>query len=156
MANPQKENGYTAIANEVLEQLVKIPLLGSEFSLILFVIRKTWGWGKKEDFISLTQFQKGLSLSRPTITKTIKNMVTRKLLVKGYSPDRQKIAYKFNKYYNQWLVNPPELVKYTSLTSKEKLQKLVKVGLHTKETQKKTKGREKFLEAGKQLIGKRI
>ena len=67
MANPQKENGYTAIANEVLEQLVKAGLLGSELSMAIFVIRKTWGFQKKEDIISFSQFEKGLNISRMTI-----------------------------------------------------------------------------------------
>ncbi len=135
----QLEDGHTRINNEVLGQLVKGGLLGAEYQVIFFVIRKTWGWGKKEDFISLTQFQAGTGLSRPTITKTIKNLVARKILVKGSSPATQLIAYRFNKYWKQWLVNTPQLVKYTSVTSKEKLRKLVKVGLHTKETTKENK-----------------
>lgn len=152
----QLEDGHTRINNEVLEQLVKSSLLGSEYQVILFVIRKTWGWGKREDFISLTQFEKGTGLSRPTITKTIKNLVSKKILVKGSSLATQQIAYRFSKYYNQWLVNTPQLVKDKSQTSKEKLQKLVKGGLHTKETTKENKkGYKKFLEQ-KQLIGKPI
>ncbi len=157
----QPDKGFTRIVNEVLEQLVKTPLLGSEFALLIFVIRKTWGYHKREDFISLTQFEKGLNLSRPTITKTIKNLVLKKMLVKGYLPDKQGNTFKFNKYWREWLVNPPQLVKDTSETSKEKLQKLVKGGLHTKETTKENK-KEMNLEntkAYKQLkerFGKKI
>ena len=140
----QVENGHTKIVNEVLEQLVKVGLLGSEYQVILLVIRKTWGWQKTEDHISLTQMELATGLSRPTITKTIKNLVLKKILVKGTIPLRQGNTFKFNKYYNQWLVNPPQLVKDTDITSKGRLTKLVKGSLHTKEI-KKTKEKDLIL-----------
>lgn len=139
MALQIEKGGFTRISNEVLEQLIKTPLLGSEISLLVFVIRKTWGFNKTQDIISLTQFELGLNLSRPTITKTIKNLVLKKMLVKGGLPDKQGNTFKFNKYWEKWLVNPPQLVKDMSVTSKEKLEKLVKGGLHTKETTKENK-----------------
>jgi phage replication O-like protein O len=135
----QLEDGHTRINNEVLEQLVKRGLLGSEVSLIFFVIRKTWGWGKKEDIISLTQFEKGLNLSRHTVIDTIKNLVLKKILVKRSIPDRQEIAYKFNKYWKEWLVNPTALVQNKMTTSAVERLKLVKRSAHTKETTKENK-----------------
>lgn len=136
----QVENGqYTRIVNEVLEQLVKVSLLGSEYQIVLFVIRKTWGFNKKDDIISLSQFELATDLSRPTVIKTIKNLVKMKMLVKVSSPDRQQIAYRFNKYWKEWVVNTPLLVKYKDTTSKIQAQKLVKVSLHTKDITKENK-----------------
>lgn len=136
----QIENGnFTRINNEVLNELVKVGLLGAEYQVVFFVIRKTWGWGKTEDKISLTQFELGTGLSRPTITKTIKNLVSKNILVKRSILDKQGNTFKFNKYYTQWLVNTTQLVKNNSPTSKENLEKLVKRGLHTKETTKENK-----------------
>jgi phage replication O-like protein O len=149
----QIENGeFTRIANEILEQLVKTPLLGSEYQVILFVIRKTYGFNKTVDFISLTQFELATGLSRPTITKTLKNLISKKILVKGGIPGKQGNAYKFNKYWNQWLVNPPQLVKDRGSTSKEKLQKLVKGGLHTKDNTKENKKDFNLTAKYKQLL----
>ena len=51
MTNVQLENGYIQIANEVLEHLASIKFDGTEFRLIFFLLRKTWGWKKKEDKI---------------------------------------------------------------------------------------------------------
>ncbi len=120
MANPQKENGYTAIANEILERLVNTALLGSEFQVALFVIRKTYGYQKKSDIISLTQFEKGTGLSRPTVVKTIKNLMSRKILVKIYLPHK-RISFSFNKDYENWVVNTSKLVKGKWLNSKDVL-----------------------------------
>lgn len=142
----QKEDGHTAINNEVLEQLVKQCLLGSEYQVIFLVLRKTWGWHKTEDIISLTQFELGTGLTRPTITKTIKNLVSMNILVKRSLLGKQEKSYKINKYHNQWLVNTTQLVKNNSKTSKAVLTNLVKRGLHTKE---KKENKRKDLENSK-------
>jgi len=120
MASPQKENGYTAIANEILEKLVNISLLGSEFQVLLFIIRKTYGYHKKSDRISLTQFENGTGLSRPTIVKTLKNLVSRNMVVKIYLPDENK-GYSFVKDHEKWVVKTHLLVKGTWQTSKDVL-----------------------------------
>ncbi len=136
----QIDNGeFTRIANEVLEQLVKRGLLGSELSLLLFVIRKTWGWNKKEDIISLTQFELGLGVSRHTVINTIKNLVSKKMLVKRSIPERQEKAYKFNKYWKEWLVQSPSLVQNKMETSAIERLKLVKRSAHTKDNTKENK-----------------
>ena len=105
MANPQKENGYTAIANELLEELIKyrfplhtvVPL-----NICLFVIRKTYGYRKKEDVISLTQFQEGIGeKNRTNLVYWLNYLVQAQILVK--TPiNKMKIKYKLNKDYEQW------------------------------------------------------
>ena len=118
MASPQTENGHTKIANELLEQLVKTAILGSEFQIVLFVIRKTYGYQKKEDRISLTQFEKWTGLSRATVNKGLKNLVLRNILVKTAIP-----TYKFNKDWETWVVKPVKLVKHIDPTGIDRLTK---------------------------------
>ena len=117
MANPQKENGYTPIANEILEAIVKACLLGSEYQVLFYIIRKTYGYHKKEDRISLTQFEKGTGLSRPTVVKTLKNLMARNMIVKIYLPDENK-GYSFVKDYDSWVVKTHLLVKGKWVASK--------------------------------------
>src|SRR3990167_10432727 len=105
MANVQIEKGYTRIANEALEALVKVRLPPSEKDILFFIIRKTYGYGKKEDRISLTQFEKGTELSRPTVVRALSNLLTRKILVKA------GLLIGFNKDYESWVVNAGLLVK---------------------------------------------
>lgn len=141
MASPQTENGYTRIANEILERLVNTPLLGAEFQVIWHIIRKTYGYQKKQDILSLSQFQKATGLSRPTIVKTIKNLVTRKMIVKVYLPE-DKIAFSFNKNYDEWVVNTSKLVKGKWVASKDVLTKSGKdVLTHKRKKETNTKER---------------
>ena len=47
MSSPQLENGYTKIANEILESIIKARITASEKDILIFVIRKTYGYGKR-------------------------------------------------------------------------------------------------------------
>jgi len=125
MANPQTENGFTKIANEILEAMVNTPLLGSEFQVLLYIIRKTYGYNKKQDRISFTQFEKATGISRQTINKTIKNLVAKGMIVKIYLPEGN-IGYTFIKDHEKWVVKTHLLVKGKWKTSKDVLTKTSK------------------------------
>lgn len=82
MANPQLENGYTRIANELLEATAKFPFNGSQLRMILFLWRKTYGYQKKADHLSLSQWIEGTGLNPRTITREIKNLQKMNVLTK--------------------------------------------------------------------------
>lgn len=104
MASPQKENGYTAIANEILEKLAYAGINGSGYRILLVVIRKTYGFNKKKDIISLSQFQKATQMERKQAVETLKYLVGKRILVK------EQNTYKFNKNWEEWVVGkrPPQ------------------------------------------------
>ncbi|MBI5447822.1 MAG: replication protein [Gammaproteobacteria bacterium] len=64
MVTPQCEDGYTKIANELLEALARIRIPGETHQVLDTVLRKTYGYGKKEDAISLSQFVLATGLSK--------------------------------------------------------------------------------------------
>jgi len=138
VASPQKENGFTPIANEILEKLVNICLLGSEFQVLLFIIRKTYGFHKKSDRISLSQFEQGTGLSRPTVIKTLKNLIARNMVVKIYLPD-QNMGYSFIKDHEKWVVKTHLLVKGKWVSSKEGFTETSKEGFTHKRKKDNTK-----------------
>lgn len=100
MANPQKENGSTMIANEVLEMIYGCDLKAREMKVLLFVIRKTWGWHKKEDTISYGQIVKACNIDRRSAVRGVKELEEKNILIikKGYINE-----YKFNKNYDEWV-----------------------------------------------------
>ena len=149
MASPQKENGYTAIANEILEQIVKLRIPPSEKDLMLCVIRKTYGYQKKEDRISLTQFEKATGLSRVTVVKSLKNLLTRKILVK------RGILFSFNKDWENWVVKSGILVKSENIFGIVGYTKTGKVGYthkRKKEITKETMEKQSFSKEGSLLV----
>lgn len=117
MANPQVEDGYTRINNETMEALCRTALAPSEWSVVLFVLRRTWGWHKKQDKISLTQFEEATHLSRKYVCRALEKTVARRILfVEKSGGGRSKTnVYRFNKDHSQWLNSCPDATPYKQL-----------------------------------------
>lgn len=103
MANPQTEDGFTPIANEILEALARVKLSPNEFRIIFFLLRKTYGWRKKSDWISLSQFSKGTGVDRHNVHRALKSLKTKKIIVVGIDY-RKRPSYGFQKNYEKWKV----------------------------------------------------
>jgi len=100
VANPQKENGHIDIANEIVEQLAKIQLSGYESRMLWVIWRKTYGWHKKKDVISISQFQKFTGLDRRHVQRTLNRLIERNIITKnGY---RHFTKWAFQKDYTKW------------------------------------------------------
>ena len=98
----QVENGnYTRIHNEILETLAKTRLSPLEFALLMVIFRKTYGYQKKNDVISISQFCEITGASRTGVIEALNNLVRLKIIYR--EPIGQMYYYGFNKYYDQWL-----------------------------------------------------
>jgi len=94
------EGEFTRIHNAILETLSTARLSPLEFRIVLFVIRKTYGFHKKIDAISITQFE-NCGGSRPATVGAIQNLLRLRVLIREQSG--QSYKYGFNKYVEQWL-----------------------------------------------------
>lgn len=130
----QVENGhYTRIVNPLIEKLIQVPFKGCEFAVAMFIIRKTYGFQKTTDAISLTQFEEGMKRSRVTVISALKNLEDMKIVVKTALPYRTN-TYKINKYFDTWgVVKTGILVKSRMKLVKAGIPEVVKAGIHTKE-----------------------
>lgn len=124
--------GYTKIDNDILEALYSSSLNGTEINIILMVIRKTYGFNKKEDWISYSTFVKTLGITRPNVWKSIESLVTKKQLVRRKESGRT--FYSLNEAYNDWLVTKTKLVTKTQQSSYENVTSLVTKTKPTKES----------------------
>jgi phage replication O-like protein O len=144
MASPQVEDGYTPIANEIVEALWKINLSAYECRVLWYLFRKTYGWNKKTDWIALSQFSKDMGLDRRLIHRAIHALSSKKMIV-IYKDDSGLVSYGFQKDYDKWNVSSKrmtvikrdddvsskEIRKHRKLSSKEIPTKAYKL---TKET----------------------
>jgi phage replication O-like protein O len=146
MANPQKENGYTSIANELYDAIIKWRFSSYEYRVIIFIIRKTYGYNKKGDWISLSQFVEGTNIRRTHICRTINYLIKQNIITKG--GNKEKPEYGIQKDYEKWLkLNKGERSHHSLITkggNKEKIPKgviedvkggnlVVSKGVHTKD-----------------------
>lgn len=108
MANPQAENGHVDIANEIVEALCKCFPGFTEGQLIWAILRKTYGWHKKEDSISLGQLCEMTGKSRRMVIYSLQNLEAKKMITikrqrgRGIKNEINSIA--FQKNYDLWVV----------------------------------------------------
>lgn len=103
MANPSLKNGYTSIANELVEKLAIINIPGGEMRIVWAVWRKTWAWKKGNrrkdiDRISLSQFEKMTGMKHSNCAKGLKSLVVKRILLKSNN------GYSFNQNHDEWVV----------------------------------------------------
>lgn len=103
MASPQKENGYTPIANELMEAFATVNLSPYEWRVLHYLLRKTYGWRKISDVIALSQFVEGTGLAEKYICRSISKLVKKKIIDKA-KMSKTETAYHFNKNYHSWVI----------------------------------------------------
>lgn len=145
MSEARLENGYTRIANELLEAVLAHPLTKVEIKILLVVIRKTYGFSKSYDSVSAVQIESMTGIDRSNIKKTIKSLLLKNILIKKgkgrLAHGKHVKSIGINKRYKMWLTgvkttpdsrgqnNPSTGVKTTPLTgvkttpTKEKKEK---------------------------------
>jgi phage replication O-like protein O len=103
MASPQVENGYLKIATELWDALIRYRLPGEQRQIVDAIIRKTYGYNKKQDAISLSQFVKMTGCKKPNIIRSIKSLLSKKIIVVIKTDNKIAHVYKINKNYQSWV-----------------------------------------------------
>lgn len=106
MANVQKENGYTPIANELLEQLCKVNINGTQFRIIMVIWRMTYGFSRKSHEVSVGFMAKSMNADVRTLKRELNKLIEMNIVtvVKEASFDRSRVV-EFNKNYDTWALN---------------------------------------------------
>jgi len=104
MKSPQAENGHVDIANELVEAFYALQLSGNEWRVLWVIIRQSYGWHRKTDRISITQFQQRTGLKRRHIVRALNDLTERKIITKNVTTFIT--TYGFQKDYSQWHLLP--------------------------------------------------
>lgn len=100
MPGPQLEDGYTRIANEILEALAKIRIPGEARQCLDVIIRKTYGWSRKETNITLNEFYLMTNIPKSSIVRGLRKLVVMNLIYQKVNENKN--TYRFNKDYSSW------------------------------------------------------
>ena len=104
VASPQTEDGYFKLSNELAEAFSRLQLSGNQWRILWAILRQTYGWNRKEDKISYTQFCQKTGLDRRHVGRELKSLINRKIIAKiGNS---NPVTYRLQKDYSQWLPLP--------------------------------------------------
>jgi phage replication O-like protein O len=97
---PQLENGHIRIANALFDAILAFPFSKREQSVVLAVLRKTYGYRKKTDRISASQIAGMTGISRGHVTSTISQLVARGVFTKTPNPTANILG--INKRHWEW------------------------------------------------------
>jgi phage replication O-like protein O len=92
---------YTTVPDELFDLLMP-RLTGAELKVLLYIVRRTFGWKKDSDRISLSQFETGITrkngealdggtgLSRRANLKALQGLVEKNVIVKRRVTSKKK------------------------------------------------------------------
>jgi phage replication O-like protein O len=130
MASPQLEDGYTAVANEILDAFCLSFPGGSNAQVLLAIIRRTYGWHKKDDKISISQLCEMTGRCRRTVIYALQNLEAQGFITvqrqRGRGIVNQINTVAFQKNHELWVVqrNSPQWEKQLQ-NKREKYQREV-------------------------------
>ena len=110
---PEIDDGHTKIANELLDAIICHDFSKRQLKILLFIMRKTYGWNKSEDDISRSQITEATGLLSPHVTTSLQELQSLNVII--VTNGKHAKRYKVNKYYDQWRVT--NLVTITELVT---------------------------------------
>lgn len=108
MADVQKEYGYTAQANNYIEALAKIRIPGEANQCLLVIQRKTWGWNKKKDAISLSQFVEATGICKPHVCRALSILIEMNMIIVT-KKNNNITEYTIQKDFDKWKPLPKKV-----------------------------------------------
>ena len=96
MASPQKEHGYTPIANELLDAIMRTPMPDHARRVFLCIIRNSYGWHRKEVFLTPSKIAREVNLDVRLIPRAVKRLTDMNMVI------RQGYSYQVQKDYATW------------------------------------------------------
>jgi phage replication O-like protein O len=120
---------HTQIPNAIIDGLMS-KLSHAQFKVLIAICRKTLGWHKQSDYISISQIMNLTSVSNKTVVRTIRELEDMKLITTkktNRKPTHITINYKVTSVVSTQDVKP------TSVVSTQDEPKTSVLSTHTKE-----------------------
>lgn len=107
MANPKLKNGFTRIANELLEKMIQQNLNGTQFRIVMAIWRYTYGFQKKEKALSISYISKSIDANRNQVDRELTSLINREIVKIVGLDERNVRILQVNKNYKEWLDKEP-------------------------------------------------
>jgi phage replication O-like protein O len=109
MASPQLDDGFTQVANEILERLAAACLNGREVSAMLLMLRFSYGMMKSKSVaMPVADLANYLAVDRSNASRILKSLEDKGLIQKvSRGGGRVCSEYQIQKDWEQWTVSRP-------------------------------------------------
>ena len=98
--NPKVEDGYTKIANELLDAILLFDFSERQYKIVFAIIRKTYGYNKKQDDISLSQLSAITKIPNNHVSSIVSKLVEMNVIIKNKGKFANVLS--INKAYDSW------------------------------------------------------
>ncbi len=122
MSSPQLENGYTRIANELFEAVCRTDMPSSTHRVFLSIIRKTYGFNKKQDSVACSQIMALTGLGDREVRRCLSWLKSHKMIDR----DPRTAMTSIVKDFSLWITTSPppdKIVRVTKLSPCQKRDK---------------------------------
>ncbi len=108
MAAPQLENGFLRLSNELAEALARVPISGSQFRIVLVVMRECYGvnGGRKLAPLSIERIARATGLGLRMARRELRRLIETRVIVRDGTPG-QRCSYGLQKDFEQWQPSQP-------------------------------------------------
>lgn len=105
MANPQLEDGFTRIANELLEVTYRYKFNASQLAIIMCVWRFTFGFQRKRHTIAVSFISEATGIHKKQVQREINTLFSNNvLLIEKEATNKTAREIKINKNYMEWTI----------------------------------------------------
>ncbi len=96
------DDGFTRIANLILEALAMVKLNSTQTGICLFLLRRTYGWNRSEDAISLGDFAAACGTSKTYVSRQLADLLHKNIIRRlSYEPGKTPV-YAFSTNIADW------------------------------------------------------
>lgn len=100
MTQADLDNGYTRIANEILDALALLDLSGREFRVLNAIIRRTYGFQKKVDWIALSQLVEMTGIAKENVSRILGGLQSKGIIIREGEGYTKKVG--INTKLSEW------------------------------------------------------
>jgi phage replication O-like protein O len=98
--DPQIENGYLKVANELAEAMYQHNFSATESRIIWYIIRRTFGYNKTWARITVKEWEEATRLKSTHIYRTLRRLQDRNIVT--WDGHKKKRRIRIQKHYKKW------------------------------------------------------
>lgn len=106
MASPQTENGFTRIANELIEAVCRLKISGAELRILLYIIRRTYGFGCISAEITRSSIADAVCMNEVNVSRVIRKLRDGGIIYQQFIGRNGRQVLGIQKDYCKWSFMP--------------------------------------------------
>lgn len=96
------DNGYTRLANEILDKMAKTKLSPTQYRILFVVWRYTYGFQRKEHELSLSFLSAATECNQRSLQRELKKLIDMNVIYELYPTQTRRLG--FNKHLDEWRI----------------------------------------------------